>query len=65
MTKDFITDYGTITVRNAMFEEDNGTDLFEGIELKDENGDIIEIAGYQDVDELSVDYIEKLIEITR
>ena len=33
MTKKFITDYGTIIARNAMFEEENGTDLYEGIEL--------------------------------
>ena len=62
MTKDFITDYGTITVRNAMFEDENGTDLYEGIELKDEYGNIKEVSGYRDIDELTSDDIEKMID---
>lgn len=62
MTKEFITDYGTIIVRNAMFEEENGTDLYEGIELKDEDGKILEICGYRDIDEMTIDDVESLIE---
>ena len=62
MTKDFITDYGTITVRNAMFEDDNGTNLHEGIELKDEDGNIQEVAGWSDINEMTVDDVERLIE---
>lgn len=61
-SKDFITDYGTVTVRNAMFESDNGTDLYEGIELKTEYGDVVEIEGYRDIDGLSVDDVEELLE---
>ena len=45
--KTFETQYfGTIIVRNAMFESENGTDLFEGIELKDEMGNLVEVEGY-------------------
>ncbi|MFW9948523.1 MAG: hypothetical protein ACFFKA_00180 [Candidatus Thorarchaeota archaeon] len=62
MTKEFITDYGVIKVSNAMFEDDNGTDLFEGIELKDENGNIIEVDGYRDIDDMTVDEVEQIIE---
>jgi len=62
MTKEFITDYGTIIVRNAMFEDENGTDLYEGIELKDEDGKILEVSGYRDIDEMTVDDVESLIE---
>lgn len=62
MKKTFITDYGTITVSSAMFESENGTDLYEGIELKDENGNIIEVVGYRDIDDMSVDDIETIIE---
>ena len=62
MTKEFITDYGVIEVSNAIFEDDNGTDLFEGIELKDENGNIIEVAGYRDIDDMTIDEVEQIIE---
>lgn len=61
-SKKFITDYGTVTVRNAMLEDDNGTDLYDGIEIKLPNGDCIESFGYQDIDDLSVEDIEELIE---
>ena len=61
-SKIFITDYGDIEVRNAMFEDDNGTDLYEGIELKDEDGNLIEVAGYVDVEEMTVDEVEQIIE---
>jgi len=62
MKKEFITDYGKIEVRNAMFEEENGTDLYEGIQIKDKYGAILEIRGWRDVDELTVDDVEKLYE---
>ncbi len=50
--------FGTIIVRNAMFESENGTDLFEGIELKDEMGNLVEVEGYRDIDEMSTDEVE-------
>jgi hypothetical protein len=57
--KTFETQYfGTIIVRNAMFESENGTDLFEGIELKDEMGNLVEVEGYRDIDEMSTDEVE-------
>jgi len=58
-SKTFETEYfGTIIVRNAMFESENGTDLFEGIELKDESGNLVEVEGYRDIDEMSTDEVE-------
>lgn len=62
MTKEYITDYGTISVRSVMIEDDNTTDLHEGIELTNEDGDIQVFQGYIDLDELSVDDVEALIE---
>ena len=62
-TKKIITNnYGSVIVRNAMFEEENGTDLYEGIELKDEEGNIIEVRGYRDIDEMDSNDVETLIE---
>jgi len=55
MQKTFETELGSIVVRNAMFEDENGTDLFEGIELKDESGNIVEVEGYRDIDEMTDD----------
>ncbi len=62
-SKKFITEYGKVKVCNAMLEDDNNnTDLYEGIEIKLENGELLEIFGYHDVDELSVDDVEAFIE---
>lgn len=57
-SKNFDTVLGTIVVRNAMFESENGTDLYEGIELKDECGNIVEVEGYRDIDEMTNDEVE-------
>jgi len=56
MTKKFDTELGTITVRNVMLEGEFN-DLFEGIELKDESGDIVEVEGYRDIDEMTADEV--------
>jgi len=56
MTKEFDTELGTITVRNVMLEGEFN-DLFEGIELKDESGDIVEVEGYRDIDEMTADEV--------
>jgi hypothetical protein len=61
MEKTFITDCGKIEVRNAMIEVDS-TNLEEGIELKDEFNNIVELVGYRDIDEMSVDEVEKIFE---
>lgn len=63
MTKEFITDYGTVTVRNAMFDVD-GTTLEEGIEVKGDSL-FIERYGQYDIDEMSVDDVETIIETER
>ena len=60
MEKTFETDYGTVTVRNAMFDVD-GTNLEEGIEIKGEDF-LLENYGYRDIDEMTTDEVEDLIE---
>tara|TARA_R110000772_G_C13310268_1_gene440097 strand:+ start:25192 stop:25389 length:198 start_codon:yes stop_codon:yes gene_type:complete len=60
MTKTFETDYGTVTVCNAMFDID-GTNLEEGIEIKGE-GFLIENYGWRYIDEMTVEDVEELIE---
>lgn len=63
MTKEFITPhYGIIIVSNVMLEEEDGINLYEGIELKDVEDNIIEVSGYRDIDEMTVKEIEELIE---
>jgi hypothetical protein len=57
MQKTFETELGSIVVRNAMFEDENGTNLVEGIELKDESGNIVEVDGYRDIDEMTDDEV--------
>jgi len=44
-------EYGEVTVRNAMLEDPNGTDLHDGIEIK-VGGTLIEIFGHYDLDYL-------------
>jgi len=55
--------YGEVEVRNAMLEDDNGTDLYEGIEIKVEHEELIEVLGYHDVEDLTTETVETLIEI--
>ena len=63
MTKEFITPhYGIIIVSNVMLEEEDGINLYEGIELKDVEDNIIEVPGYRDIDEMTVEEVEELIE---
>jgi hypothetical protein len=54
--------YGEVEVRNAMLEDDNGTNLHDGIEIKVDGEDLIEIYGYYDVEELTKEELEELIE---
>jgi hypothetical protein len=60
-SKTFQTKLGNITVRNAMFEDRDGTTLYEGIEIKDDFDNIIEIPGYRDVEGMSVEDVEKIL----
>jgi len=53
-------DYGKVEIRNAMFDID-GTTLEEGVEIKGDEIGLIEIYGWMDIDELSSDKINKLI----
>jgi hypothetical protein len=59
-TKKFDTDYGKVTVRNAMFDAD-GTTLEEGIEIKGEDIGLIELYGWRDVEELTTEEVETII----
>lgn len=61
MDKTFETKYGEVTVRTAMFDTD-GTNLEEGIEIKGDDIDLIEVYGYHDVEDMSTEEVEKLIE---
>lgn len=59
-SKKVVTDYGDVQVRNAMIDID-GTNIEEGIELKGD-GFLIELVGYRDIDEITVDEVESIIE---
>jgi len=60
MTKEFVTNlYGPVTVRNAMFEDD--TNLTDGIEIRG-NRIHIDLFAYRDLDELSLEDLEELID---
>ena len=64
MEKQFeLADYGTVIIRNAMFESFDGTTLDEGIEIKsvDGNFDLIELNGYYHIDEMNNNYVTTLI----
>ena len=61
MMNTFNCAYGDVVVRNAMFDID-GTNLEEGIEIKGEEIGLIEVYGYRDVSDLTVDEVEELIE---
>ena len=58
-SKKFVTDYGDVQVRNAMFDID-GTNLEEGIEVKGD-GFLLEIYGYRDIDDMSINDVELII----
>ncbi len=61
MTKTFNTKkYGEVTVRNAMLDMD-GTNLKDGIEIKGDFN-LIEIYGDFDVEEMSDEQVEGLID---
>ena len=53
-------DYGKVEVRNAMFDID-GTTLEEGVEIKGDEIGLIELYGWIDIDELSSDMVNALI----
>ena len=55
------TSFGEVELRNVMIDTD-GTNLVEGIEIEGDEIDTIEVYGYYDIDELSVEEIEELIE---
>ena len=53
-------DYGEVEIRNAMFDID-GTTLEEGIEIKGEEIGLIELYGWRDIEELSSDEVNEII----
>lgn len=53
--------YGSVNVGNVMIDTD-GTNLVDGIEIKVEGEETIEVAGYRDVEEMTSEEVEKLIE---
>lgn len=53
-------DYGKVEIRNAMFDID-GTTLEEGIEIKGEEIGLIELYGWRDIEELSSDEVNEII----
>lgn len=61
MERIFDTIHGEVTVRNAMLEMNDNTTLSDGIEIKGD-GFFIEIAEWFDLEELTVEEVEKLIE---
>ena len=62
-SKDFDTVFGKVNVRNAVFEHPNGTDMYEGIQIKvEDNGGILEVGGWRDVEEMTKDEVEEFIE---
>lgn len=60
-TRTVETSFGEVELRNVMIDTD-GTNLVEGIEIEGDEIDTIEVYGYYDIDELSVEEIEELIE---
>ena len=53
-------DYGKVEIRNAVFDID-GTTLEEGIEIKGEEIGLIELYGWRDIEELSSDEVNEII----
>ena len=56
-------DYGEVEIRNTMFDID-GTNLEEGVEIKGDDIGLIELYGWRDIEELSCDEVNELIEQT-
>jgi len=53
--------YGTVTLRSAIFEDEQGNP-FDALEIEGEQVGYIEVEGWYDIDELEVEKIEELIE---
>ena len=53
--------YGSVTAKNVMLESNDSATLFEGIEIVTEDCELITIPTYYDLDELSNEDVEKLI----
>ena len=65
MTKTFETnEYGDVTVRNAMLEEEDGTTLSDGIELRGDGIDL-DIFGWYSIEDMEPTDVEKLIDNNR
>jgi hypothetical protein len=62
MEKKFDTIYGEVTVRNAMLECNDSTTLSDGIEIKGNEIGLIEIYRHYDLDELSIEEVESIID---
>lgn len=63
MEKTFETNnYGSVTVRTAMLENNDKTTLSEGVEIKGDDIDLIELYYRLDVEELTSEDVEKLID---
>ena len=55
--------YGQVTVRNSMIEIEGDSTLIEGIEIKGDDIGLIEILKYIDIEDLSIDDVEDLIDM--
>jgi len=57
-------EYGNIEIRNAMLEDDRGTVLHDGIEIKflEENLPIIEMFGHLSLDEITSEEVIKMVD---
>lgn len=63
MEKTFETNkYGSVTVRTAMLENNDKTTLSEGVEIKGDDIELIELYYNIDIEELTAEDVEKLIE---
>ena len=55
--------YSQVTVRNTMIEIEGDSTLIEGIEIKGDDIGLIEILKYIDIEDLSIDEVEDLIDM--
>ena len=57
-------EYGDVRISNVMLEDDNGTDLYEGIEIEflEEDLPTIQLSGYMNLDDISADEVVELID---
>ena len=63
MEKTFETNkYGSVTVRTAILENNDKTTLSEGVEIKGDDIELIELCYRFDIEELTAEDVEKLIE---